>query len=258
MNRLLALQIGSTPPEPMPVSRALIAAFWTIFAMLTVWAFPSLRAEGSQLASGAHQAYLVLLVAMAWLTAAPALMLRSSLRQNEQRRRALQDPLTRLASLQLLRLDLARALARAGRTGSLVTVITLEIGGLAMASERLGASARHLLLVDISRRLKRSVRAKDTVARTADDEFAILLAASSSSDDGAWTTERALEELDAPFQVEDEEVLITASAGIGISLGADSTPELLLQTAEAALARARSSGRSRYGVLYTDMLDLAA
>jgi diguanylate cyclase (GGDEF)-like protein len=258
MNRLYALQIGTTLPEPIPVSRALIAAFWTIVATMIILSLPLATANGSEFTAEAQKASLIFLSAVALLTAMPALLLRSGIRQTETRRRMLLDPLTRLPGRQLLRLDLAAAIAKAARTQALVSVITLDVGGLTAVAERLGDTARDQLLIDIGRRLKRAVRAKDTVARSGEEEFTILLASSPRADDVTWATERAIEELDAPFSIGREEVLLTATAGIGLNTQADCPVELLIRTAGVALTRARSAGRTRYGVLYADMVAPAA
>lgn len=258
MNRLHALQIGTTLPAPMPVSRALIAAFWTIVAMMVLLSLPVATSAGSQLTAETQRLSLVFLAAIALVTAMPALLLRSGVRQTETRRRQLLDPLTRLPGRQLLRLDLAAAIAKAARTRALVSVITLDVGGLAAVAERLGDTARDQLLIDIGRRLKRSVRAKDTVARSGEEEFTILLASSPRAEDASWAAERAIEELDAPFSIGREEVLLTVTAGIGLNTAADCPVELLLRTAGVALTRARSAGRTRYGVLYADMVGAAA
>ena len=252
--RLHAHQIGRTPAEPLPVSRALIAAFWTVVAMMVIWTLPFFLDQERQVAPETQQAYILFFTAVAFLTAAPALAIRSHLRTQELRRHALLDPLTRLPGELLFRQDLTKMIERSRRRNTLVSVIVVDLGGLTAIRHRLGSRAHDQLLVDAGRRLRRAVRPKDVVARTGEAEFSILLAPTRRSEYAAWTAERAVEEIDAPFSVRDEEILLAPRAGVGLSFALDSTPDRLIRTAGHAVQRARLVGRSRYAVLYVDMV----
>lgn len=99
----------------------------------------------------------------------------SSVRQAEALRgQAILDPVTRLPNWVLFQDRLQSACARASRSHGAMAVGVLEIGGVESVSDRHGRFARDALLKAIAARLRRSVRATDTVGRLG-DEFGVLL-----------------------------------------------------------------------------------
>src|SRR5680860_629100 len=94
--------------------------------------------------------------------------------QGEQLRLlAFRDPLTGLANRILLSERLEHALA--GRERRSVTVLLLDLDDFKEVNDILGYQAGDEMLMEVSRRLKASVRATDTVARLGGDEFVVLL-----------------------------------------------------------------------------------
>jgi diguanylate cyclase (GGDEF)-like protein len=247
--RARPLQIGTTPPATLPVSRALVAGFCTTFAIA---ALISISTE--EVPTGLKAAQQAFLYSLSAIFLGTALVLRSRFRAAARRRRSLLDPLTRLPGMQLFHEDVARIVARSRKRRSLVTVVTIDCGGIAVLADRHGAVARDRLIIEVGERLRRAVRTRRIVARTGDMEFSILLWSNTSAVSAAWVAETALDELDLPFLIGEDETTLSTRAGIGHCIDADCTTELLIETAATALKRAKTSVRSRYAVLYTDML----
>jgi predicted signal transduction protein with EAL and GGDEF domain len=84
------------------------------------------------------------------------------------------------------------------------------------------------------------------VARINGGEFAILLPDLAGPEIAATLVQRFLDKLSAPFDVEGHSLLLTASAGIALSLDEPIDAKTLMQNAGSALARAKSEQRGTF------------
>lgn len=122
-------------------------------------------------------------------------------------------------------------------------VLLLDLNRFREINDRLGFAGGDQVLAEVAVRLKRRLRASDTVARFGPDEFAILLSSVGSGQDAARVVERLLAELASPFEVRGR--WLTVRASIGIALGvAGARAEDVIREAERALGRAKVLGRS--------------
>jgi diguanylate cyclase (GGDEF)-like protein len=124
-------------------------------------------------------------------------------------------------------------------------VLLLDVDRFREINERLGFAGGDQLLMEVAVRLKRRLRASDTVARFGADEFAILLSRVESGQDIALVAERVLGELSAPFEIQGHWLSVRASIGIALG-GVGTRPEDVIREAERALGRAKVLGRSDY------------
>jgi diguanylate cyclase (GGDEF)-like protein len=113
-------------------------------------------------------------------------------------------------------------------------------------NDRLGHSAGDALLVEMARRLQAAVRTGDTVARISGDEFALVLADLAKPDDAALVAQKILERLAEPVALGAEQTFVTASIGIAAFPGDGGDADTLLGAADAAMYRAKQSGRNAY------------
>jgi diguanylate cyclase len=95
---------------------------------------------------------------------------------------ALTDPLTALPNRRALLAELARALARAQREGSLVHVAFIDLDGFKAINDTHGHDVGDDFLAAVAARLATSLRGGDFLARYGGDEFVVLAA---SGDDAA-------------------------------------------------------------------------
>jgi diguanylate cyclase (GGDEF)-like protein/PAS domain S-box-containing protein len=159
---------------------------------------------------------------------------------------ALHDPLTGLANRALLLDHLATALAQSRRRPEPLAVLFLDLDRFKVINDSLGHSAGDQLLVEVGRRLERSLRSGDTVARLGGDEFVMLLPDVSNADEAVTIAERILRTVRAPVALDGDEVFTTASIGIAVAGGgADMTAESLLRDSDTAMYRAKARGRDR-------------
>ncbi len=154
----------------------------------------------------------------------------------------LHDPLTRLPGRPLLRELLEKQIAQARRAGELVGVILCDIDDLKSINESFGHDGGDRLLQEVARRLAREIREADSVARTGEDEFTLIVGRVETAADIRLVADRLIAGIRAPFEVAGREMLISVSAGISVFPRDADGAEVLLDNAETALAAARSQG----------------
>src|SRR4051812_6155917 len=160
-------------------------------------------------------------------------------------RRAFTDPLTGLPNRRALTDRLRHAVALSRRRGLQVGLVHLNIDRFKAVNEALGHEAGDLLLSQVADRLRWSTRVEDTAVRLGADEFLVVAEDVEDLEGLRALADRLLSVLDEPFVVSDRE--ITLSASVGLTLGSDSTPDLLRQ-AQSALTRAKADGSGRIEV----------
>ena len=166
---------------------------------------------------------------------------------------ALHDPLTRLPNRALFLDRLNLALVRSRRRRSSVAVLLLDIDNFKMINDSLGHQAGDQLLRLIAARIGETLRPGDTVARFGGDEFAVILDQIDGAADAVAAAEQITSLFNEPFSLAVGEHFLTASIGISVSGGSESTADDLVSEADAAEARAKARGRGHYEVFDKDM-----
>ena len=169
----------------------------------------------------------------------------------------LMDTLTGLPNGMLLQDRLGHLLSASRRDPQLFAVLVLDLDRHPVVRESLGHKAGDEMLKHVARRLERTLRPGDTVARLGQARFGVLLDDIRDNADAQRVTERLHEALAEPIQVEGQEVFTTASIGIAMHTHSDETPEDLLNAAETAMRRARGSAEERSAYFDRGMHDKA-
>jgi diguanylate cyclase (GGDEF)-like protein/PAS domain S-box-containing protein len=156
------------------------------------------------------------------------------------------DPLTGLPNRALLADRFSQMIEQAKRRGSLLGVLFIDLDQFKLVNDSLGHAGGDELLKEAARRLQASVRAGDTVARISGDEFAVVLADLSHPEDAAIVAQKIIEQLGAVVEIGGQEVFLTASIGIAEFPADGGDVEALLSAADAAMYRAKQSGRNAY------------
>jgi diguanylate cyclase (GGDEF)-like protein len=163
--------------------------------------------------------------------------------QDEIEHLAFHDPLTGLANRRLFLDRLGQALAEQ-RSGRRCAVLFLDLDDFKSTNDTLGHKAGDALLCEVAKRLKRAVRAGDTVARFGGDEFA-LLCEDADLQAATRTAERIEAELDRPVRVHDIDIPLRASIGIALSEGSRRADDIL-RDADAAMYAAKAQRKNSH------------
>ena len=191
-------------------------------------------------ADAADTAYLHLLADLATVTVDRARLASTVAERSEWfERLAHTDPLTGLANLRTVSRVLELELARAGRTGSEVSVALFDVDGFGALNDAAGRDVGDDLLRSVASVLAGSVRLVDTVARFGADEF-VLVAPGSA---GAMVAQRVLDGVAGLGEVGGRRVSVTAGVARFPTDGGD-VPSVIA-AAHAALERARSEQPGR-------------
>ena len=170
------------------------------------------------------------------------------------RHAAFHDALTGLPNRTLFSDRLSMAVERAKRTSDYqFSVIFVDLDRFKVVNDSLGHDLGDKLLVDLSRRVEKCLRAVDTVARLGGDEFAILLDGILRVEDATEIAERIQESLKTPFNLEGQEFFTTASIGIAFSKTGYERPEDILRDADTAMYRAKANGKARHEIFDVKM-----
>jgi diguanylate cyclase (GGDEF)-like protein len=156
------------------------------------------------------------------------------------------DPLTGLPNRALLSDRFSQMILQAGRRGSMLGVLFVDLDDFKAVNDTLGHAGGDELLKEAARRLQAAVRPGDTLARISGDEFALVLADLAHAEDAALVAQNILERLAQPILLAGRESFVTASVGIAAYPGDGKDAESLLGAADAAMYRAKQSGRNAY------------
>jgi PAS domain S-box-containing protein len=149
-------------------------------------------------------------------------------------------------------------------------VLLVDVDGFKVVNDSLGHTAGDDLLIKIGQRLETSVRRNDTVsraisdspytpvndpslARLGGDEFAILLEDIQDPIGAVRIADRVQKDLEAPFAIHQEQIVISASIGIASSVSPNTQAEDLVRNADIAMYRAKRAGKGRCEVFDTAM-----
>ncbi|MFA5890732.1 MAG: EAL domain-containing protein [Actinomycetota bacterium] len=173
---------------------------------------------------------------------------RLKIQAEQNQHQALHDALTGLPNRTLLRDRTRQAVLAAARAGDQVAIMMIDLDRFKEVNDTLGHHNGDLLLQEMARRLRGSLREGDTVARLGGDEFAVVLPRLSDTVDALRVAEAVRATLEQPIVL--QEVTITVGASIGIALypehGEDS--DTLMQRADVAMyfAKGEQAGAQIY------------
>ena len=161
------------------------------------------------------------------------------------------DYLTNLPNRRLFSEHLAQIIRSRQRFTNHAALLLLDLDKFKQLNDTLGHDYGDMLLIEVSVRLERTIRAKDIVARLGGDEFAIILDHLPENEDEAkeiceGIVKKLLGTLREEFYLKDKIYGASASIGIALINNTENTIEGTLKKADVALYEAKARGRDTF------------
>ena len=166
--------------------------------------------------------------------------------ENSLLRMAQYDFLTGLPNRQQLQEQLDKILVDAGRLQRRVAVLCVGLDDFKGINEQFSYQTGDQLLLALADRLRAHSGRLGALARLGGDQFALVQADIEQPYEVAELAQSILDDLEAPFGIEDQQIRLRATIGITLFPEDGDSTEKLLQKAEQTMTLAKSRSRNRY------------
>lgn len=165
---------------------------------------------------------------------------------NKLEQLSLTDTLTNLANRSHFEKMMTIVLANAKRSHKLFALLFIDLDKFKDVNDTLGHHAGDSLLIQASQRIKNELREADFIARLGGDEFAVILPEIDNPDNAGHVANKIVKALCLPFDILNNDVMISASIGIACYPDAGTDTETITKHADIAMYRAKTLGRNTY------------
>jgi len=162
------------------------------------------------------------------------------------------DPLTNLPNRLLLADRLQQAMLQSNRSNNTIAVVYIDIDGFKEVNDNYGHDIGDKLLIDLAKRMQKSLRENDTLSRFGGDEFVAVLQDLDEHSTVIQILQRLLESVAENLVIEG--ISINVSASVGISFypqDKEISSDGLIRQADHAMYQAKQSGKNRYFIFDT-------
>lgn len=163
------------------------------------------------------------------------------------------DPLTGLPNRLLFNDRAEQAISTAQLHKRGCALLLMDLDHFQSINDGLGHTIGDELLKRVSERMAEELGNGVTLARLGGDEFGVLLERCQQVGEAASLARSVIERMKEPFSLDGHRLFISVSIGISLFPNDALTAEQLLRNADAALFKAKGSGRAGYA-LYTEEL----
>ena len=163
------------------------------------------------------------------------------------------DTLTSLPNRILFQDRLKHAISTSKRYRKKIALMFLDLDNFKTVNDTLGHDYGDMLLIEISKRLKNSLREQDTVSRLGGDEFTVILEDIKDDTYTSVVAQKIIDTVSNPVKLKDKTVYVGASIGISIYPDDGDSMEELIKNADMAMYQAKESGRNNYKYYTEDM-----
>ncbi|NET36408.1 MAG: EAL domain-containing protein [Cyanothece sp. SIO1E1] len=162
---------------------------------------------------------------------------------------ALHDPLTNLPNRTWLMEQLQQEIQRTQQQPEYqFAVLFLDCDRFKVVNDSLGHLVGDQLLIAVGLRLASVLPPACALARLGGDEFMVFLTDIKDISEAESIAQQLQQGLKSPFQLDQNEMFISASIGIAQGTNAYSQPQQLLRDADIAMYRAKASGQGQYKI----------
>jgi diguanylate cyclase (GGDEF)-like protein/PAS domain S-box-containing protein len=165
------------------------------------------------------------------------------------------DRLTHLPNRFLLDTELNQRIEEATRFQQKLAILFIDLDNFKLVNDSMGHACGDILLAKVSRRISSGLRKYDLLARFGGDEFILMMPQVEEGPEIALVADKILREFSKPFDINGRGLYITGSIGISLFPQDGRTAGELIKNADAAMYRAKESGRNRHQFFTQDMND---
>lgn len=158
------------------------------------------------------------------------------------------DALTNLPNRLLLADRLQQGMLHADRKKDFLAVVYIDLDGFKEINDSYGHEVGDRLLVEVSSRMTRVLRERDTVARLGGDEFVAVFTELPDTESCLPLIKRVLEAVASGIELDDSWLHVTASMGIAFYPAEEASPDTLIRQADQAMYQAKLQGKNCYHV----------
>nr|WP_222125477.1 EAL domain-containing protein [Paenibacillus bovis] len=162
------------------------------------------------------------------------------------------DTITELPNKQLFHKEFSNRLEIAKNQNQTLAIMQLDVDRFKYVNDSLGYIIGDRVLKEIAKRLLESTRASDIVARLGSSAFSILLP-NTDREAALDVAEQLIDAFKKPFIIDKYELFITTSIGLSIFPYDGDNSFVLMKNANAALYRAKDSGKNTFKVFHSGM-----
>ena len=157
------------------------------------------------------------------------------------------DILTGLPNRNLLINRLQQSIAFAKRNTSYIALLFIDLDSFKNINDTFGHNIGDELLKVFAQRLKVYIREHDTVARLSGDEFVVLINSNTFNLKYFYKiVERFFEHIIEPYNLADQEIIVTASMGISFYPQDGEQAETLIKNADIAMYHVKERGKNTF------------
>ena len=152
------------------------------------------------------------------------------------------DYVTGLPTRRLFGILLEQVVGRAAKTGRSLALLVVELEHFRMVAETQGRANGNVLVRVQAARVKGVLRSTETVARLAQDQFALILDSSTSHEEVVAIVEKLQATIGLPLTLEGQELFLTCRIGVALYPQDATEHEGLITQAVQAVKQAKSDG----------------
>ena len=167
------------------------------------------------------------------------------------------DSLTRLPNRVLFKEQLTELCRQALKNNLLVGVLLIDLDHFKRVNDSMGHHIGDELLQMVALRIQNCLRKVDIMARLGGDEFTIALSDLRHRDNAAVVAQKIVSTLNNPFDLEGNNVHISASIGITIFPDDNDDLDTVLQNADMAMYQAKKQGKDTFEFFTSGLTALA-
>lgn len=175
--------------------------------------------------------------------------------EHQIRQQANFDALTGLPNRTMLKSELQNTILSAQNNQHCSALLFIDLDRFKAVNDTMGHTVGDTLLQQVAKRLRHEIRDDDIIARFGGDEFVVILQTIHSTEHATATSQRLIDCLREPFDLQAREIYIGASIGISLYPDDSSDADTMLRHADMAMYKAKERGRNQYQFFNAEMRD---